>query len=790
MEKVNFFKLANFFSKQKIFLEYAKNYRYVLLSGAVGTGKSKALRWTLLYLLLKHGKKYPGIQAGLFCNTYPELNDRHLKYIRFEFPEWLGTYYEQRKEFHLNLEYGGGILMFRNLDDIEKYRCFSEDTEVLVRGKGFIPISKVKIGDFCLSLNPETREMLWQRVVETYEYDYEGYMVDFFSRFGVSFCVTPNHRMLIRTVRRKKLFFVKAKDLPKRFLVPRTGNWKGKLGLPEKIIFSSNGNNGKKIEFTLENFLRFLGWYLSEGNISKSRFEIKITQLKKENLKKISEILTEANINWHYNKHSFCFNNKALYEYLLQFGKSYQKFIPQEIKDLPPKYLKIFFEALMSGDGTKYSDKKYVFVTTSPYLRDDVTEIALKLGFSITCYDIPHRSRIFPGGTRAYITRPAFHLTINKRTADAYCDFNRKGRSNSKKTNWDYVFYKGKVYCPCVPPFHNILIRHRGRTMFCGQSAEFAFIGVDELTQIPKETFDLLLERNRWKDFKDVRFLAATNPVGPYKHWVRSFFIEKTSSDLRCKDSEVVYLKAGDNPYLPESYYEELARGMDEKMRKALIDGDWYALDDVVDTSGYLNLLTYNELQNAIIDHDYIFQNPSVLGVDPGAGGDETAIVIRDNFSAKILFNKRLSDTMQILPLISTFSSQNKLVSIVIDTTGIGKGVYDRLTEIGFKTLSVQFGEKSNYSSQFFNKKAELFWKMREWILQGGRLLKNEEWDELLQVKYKILSDRVIKIQPKEELLRKGIKSPNVADALALTFAEDLSAINIFDNLGILNYNE
>jgi len=443
MEKVNFFKLANFFPKQKIFLEFAKNYRYVLLSGAVGTGKSKALRWTLLYLLLKYGKKYPGIQAGLFCNTYPELNDRHLKYIKNEFPEWLGVYYEQKKEYHIKPEYGGGILMFRNLDEPEKYR-----------------------------------------------------------------------------------------------------------------------------------------------------------------------------------------------------------------------------------------------------------------------------------------------------------------------------------------------------------SAEFAFIGVDELTQIPKETFDLLLERNRWKDFKNVRFLAASNPVGPYKHWVREFFIEKTSSDLRCKDAEVVYFKAGDNPYLPETYYEDLIKGMDENMKKALVDGDWYAMDNIIDASGYLSLLTYNELQNCIINHDYIFQNPSILGIDPGAGGDETAIVIRDNFAAKVLFNQRLSDTMQILPLISKFFSQNKIVSIVIDATGIGKGIYDRLLELGYKVFSIQFGEKSNHPNQFFNKKAELFWKMREWLLGGGRLLKNEAWNEILQIKYKILSDRVIKIQPKEELLKQGIKSPNVADALALTFAEDLNAINFLESSYFFDYNE
>jgi hypothetical protein len=123
MEKINFFKLANFTPKQKLFLEFTKNYRYTLYAGAVGTGKSRALRWIILYWLLYWGAKgYKGVQAGLFCRTYPELNDRHLKRVKEEFPEWLGTYYEQKHEFHLSEDYGGGILMFRNLDEPEKYR--------------------------------------------------------------------------------------------------------------------------------------------------------------------------------------------------------------------------------------------------------------------------------------------------------------------------------------------------------------------------------------------------------------------------------------------------------------------------------------------------------------------------------------------------------------------------------------------------------------------------------------------------------------------------------------------
>jgi len=439
MEKINFFKLANFTPKQRLFLEFTKTYRYTLYAGTVGTGKSYALRWIILYWLLYWGAKgHKNVQGGLFCRTYPELNDRHLKRVKQEFPDWLGTYYEQKHEFHLHEDYGGGILMFRNLDEPEKYR-----------------------------------------------------------------------------------------------------------------------------------------------------------------------------------------------------------------------------------------------------------------------------------------------------------------------------------------------------------SAEWAIVGVDELVQIPKETFDLLLERNRWPGIENTKFLAVSNPVGEYSNWVREFFVEKTSKDERCRDAGYLKAEIGDNPYLPENYYEELAKGMDESLKKALLYGDWYALEGVMDEKGYLPLLTSSQLQNAIIDVEIQNFHNSVIGIDPGAGGDATAIVIRDNFVAKILFNKRLSDTMQILPLLSDYISKYQPVAIVIDITGIGKGIYDRLNEIGLyqEVHGVQFGQRSNYPERFFNKKAELYWKMREWILTNGKLLRDDAWNELLTLRYKEHSDRVIKFQSKEDLLKKGIKSPNVADALALTFEVDLSSLAEFDRL-------
>ena len=68
----------------------------------------------------------------------------------------------------------------------------------------------------------------------------------------------------------------------------------------------------------------------------------------------------------------------------------------------------------------------------------------------------------------------------------------------------------------------------------------------------------------------------------------------------------------------------------------------------------------------------------------------------------------------------------------------------------------------------FANLKAELHWKERKWLLSGGRLLSNPGWNEFENVKY-INKDGIIKIQPKEELFKEGLSSPNCVDAAVLT---------------------
>ena len=110
---------------QARFLDALQQYEYILFGGAAGPGKSYVLRWALIELQLEWAAQgHRDVRVGLFCEDYPSLMDRQINRIKREFPPWLGILKESRDEgfaFHLDVEYGGGIIALRNLADPAKY---------------------------------------------------------------------------------------------------------------------------------------------------------------------------------------------------------------------------------------------------------------------------------------------------------------------------------------------------------------------------------------------------------------------------------------------------------------------------------------------------------------------------------------------------------------------------------------------------------------------------------------------------------------------------------------------
>lgn len=296
-------------------------------------------------------------------------------------------------------------------------------------------------------------------------------------------------------------------------------------------------------------------------------------------------------------------------------------------------------------------------------------------------------------------------------------------------------------------------------------SVEFAVMGVDEINRNPVTTFRELRKRLRWAGIKDVRFMGACNPVG--EAWVKNLWVKRMFPHEENEQYEFVFVPAlpTDNPYLDATYYKSL-ESLPEAERKAFLEGDWDSFSESMDAKGYIRVISDRELQGCLTpqgDHS----GYKVLGVDPAAGGDKSCIVLKSGNLQEILFNQKLEDTMDLVGVIMEKYRDYKADYIVIDKSGVGQGVYDRIKQLDYPCRGVSFGEKSE-DDMFANLKAEWHWRQRKWLLSGGRLLSNEGWNEFEYVRYKN-KDGKIAIQPKEDLFRDGLMSPNCVDAAVLT---------------------
>lgn len=118
--------LAHFTAKQLEATETADKAKYFLFGGSAGPGKSYWLRWYMVRTLIKWGADYKltGIRAAMFCEDYPTLKDRQISKMEVEFPSWLGVIKDTKTDglaFYIDKQYGGHVLMLRNLDDPSKY---------------------------------------------------------------------------------------------------------------------------------------------------------------------------------------------------------------------------------------------------------------------------------------------------------------------------------------------------------------------------------------------------------------------------------------------------------------------------------------------------------------------------------------------------------------------------------------------------------------------------------------------------------------------------------------------
>jgi len=163
---------------------------------------------------------------------------------------------------------------------------------------------------------------------------------------------------------------------------------------------------------------------------------------------------------------------------------------------------------------------------------------------------------------------------------------------------------------------------------------------------------------------------------------------------------------------------------------------------------------------------------PIAIGVDPARfGSDSTVIAIRQGRNILEIRRHRGEDTMEVVGRVIDAIEEFRPAIVAIDEGGLGAGVVDRLKEQRYKIKGVNFGASSRNRKMYVNKRAEIWGEMREWLKTGS--LPQDKWlkGDLSSPMVKYDSMGAMQLESKKDMKKRGLSSPDSADAIALSLA-------------------
>lgn len=176
-----------------------------------------------------------------------------------------------------------------------------------------------------------------------------------------------------------------------------------------------------------------------------------------------------------------------------------------------------------------------------------------------------------------------------------------------------------------------------------------------------------------------------------------------------------------------------------------------------------------------------ILTDPMILGVDVGRFGDDMSVIFfRKGPDARMMppICLRGVDTMGVAARVADEAARYKADAVFIDGGGVGGGVIDRCRQLRVNNvIEVQFGGRADRShfdgdaTRSKNKRAEMWASMKAWLARGGIPDNPELVADLTGVEYGFDADNALVLESKQDMKRRGLASPDMADALALTFA-------------------
>lgn len=300
-----------------------------------------------------------------------------------------------------------------------------------------------------------------------------------------------------------------------------------------------------------------------------------------------------------------------------------------------------------------------------------------------------------------------------------------------------------------------------------GGHAENYVIFADEASGINEDAFDIML--GTLSTGLGGRFIQVSNPVRSSGRFYQIF-----QNDLGRWDK--LYFSAFDSPNVNKEWIEDMrdTYGEDSDLYRMRVLGQFPR----VGIAQYISADMVEECFKNNLEYKEYYNYPKVMGVDIARfGDDKTAFVVRQGPKLLEIRTFKGLDTMEVASRIAEYQAIHQCSAIMIDSVGIGAGVFDRTKDLKLPVVEVIVSQKSSDPSIYSNLRAQLWGEMKKWLANGADLpvsAKTKEINlqgELTSMEYFYNTKMQLQMLAKKDLKRKGLESPDVADALGLTFA-------------------
>lgn len=296
-----------------------------------------------------------------------------------------------------------------------------------------------------------------------------------------------------------------------------------------------------------------------------------------------------------------------------------------------------------------------------------------------------------------------------------------------------------------------------------GFHAEHLIFLIDEASGIPEVVFEVARGA---LSTEGARILMAANPTRLTGYFYNSHHRNRdlwTRFQFSCLDS----------PRVSPSYSKEIAEeyGEDSDMYRVRVLGDFphasemqFMPGDVVDAA----------MGKHLREDMYEFA-PVVIGVDVAMfGGDRSVVFLRQGLMSKLLFQTRGIKPEDLASRVVAFEDEYRADAVIVDATGVGEAVMSSLRLMNRSPIAFYAGGASMLEN-CYNRRAEVWYKMRKWLYDGGAIPdSNDLRDDLIGPEYSTNSKGQLQLERKQDMKKRGLASPDLADALAVTFGSEV----------------